>query len=193
MAINFHKIPRPWPQDICRRRYVEGGDDISFRKLATESGRAKSTILVWAKELIDGLNWEQQRSRFKSTISAATHEKTVQKTSEKLSDELSDVAIANYSVHKLIRDYAHAVIQIKVRHLKQVQGMTGEEQLAELKKHSASDMNYWSLIAARATQEIAAATGLPYHVNLNTSAKRLEQEGYVILDPRQEEGESAND
>jgi hypothetical protein len=132
LAVNFSKIPRPWPKDICRRRYVEGGDNIGIRQLAVHSGRAKSTLQDWSKELIDGLNWLGQRGRFTASISTAVQQKTVDKTSEKLSDELSDVAIANYSVHKLIRDYAHAVIQIKVRHLKQVQGMPNEEQLTEL-------------------------------------------------------------
>jgi hypothetical protein len=188
LATSFSKIPRPWPKDVCRRRYVEGGDNIGFRQLAIDSGRAKSTLQDWSKELIDGLNWAQQRVRFGSRISTAVQQKTIEKTSDKLSDELSEIAIANYERHKLARDYASKVFQIKSRQLAAIQNLPLDEQVEELKKnHQGYEMNYWSQILTRATDAIARATGLDYYVDINASAARVEREGYIISDPTEDE------
>lgn len=167
---------------------MEGGDDIGIRGLSEASGQARSTLERWSKTEL----WVDQRRQFQGTLKAVTQQKSIEKASEKLSDELADVAIANYKAHKLARDYALAIFQIKARHIKKVQSLPDDEQMKELKNHSASEMNYWSLILARSTQEIANSTGLAYYININTSAKKLEQEGYVVLDPREdveEEGE----
>lgn len=173
---------RPWSREQCKIRYVQG-DRASIRQMVLYSGRSKSSIERWREED----RWEDERGQFQEKLKTVTQEKTLEKASDKLSDELSEVAIANYKAHKLARDYALAVFQIKARHLKKIQSLPEEQQFDALKSHSASELNYWSLILARSTQEIANSTGLAYYININTSAKKLEQEGYVVLDPRQDE------
>jgi hypothetical protein len=180
--VDWEKLPKPWSREQCKERFVKG-DRISIRQMTAASGKSKSTIERWRVED----RWEDERGRYQDELKTVTREKTIEKASDKLSDELADIATANFKAHKLVRDYAHLIFQIKARHLKEIQQLPPEEQVAELKKHSASEMNYWSLILSRSTQEIAAATGLPYYINVNTSAKKLEQEGYVVLDPRSEE------
>jgi hypothetical protein len=183
--LNWEQLPKPWTKEQCRQRYVEGEDDIGFRGLSELSGYSKSKIAKWAAD--DVPTWAVQRGQYRDRIRTETQQKTIDKTSERLSDDLSDISVANYEAHKLARDYAHTIFKIKAKHLQQVIKLPDEERLAELKKHSASDMNYWSLILSRSTQEIAAATGLPYYINANTAFTKLEKEGYIILNPQAEE------
>jgi hypothetical protein len=180
--LNWEELPKPWTKEQCRQRYVESGDDIGIRGLANLSGLNKGTVERWVRNE----DWVRQRRQYCDRLKASTQEKTIEKASERLSDELADISVANYKAHKLARDYAYAIFQIKAKHLKKIQQLPDGEQLGELKKHSGNDMNYWSLILARSTQEIAAATGLPYFVNANTAFKKLEMEGFVVLDPRVE-------
>lgn len=182
---------KPWSREQCKIRYVQG-DRISLRGMARASGRSKSSMERWSAED----TWEDERSQYQTSVKTATREKTIEKASERLSEELADIAIANFKAHKLARDYALTIFKIKAMHLKQIQErmqlqeIDPEQLSAEIKKHhNAAEMNFWSHILSRSTQEISAATGLPYYVNINTSAKKLEQEGYVVLDPRQESDE----
>lgn len=188
--MNWDKLPKPWTKEQCRRRYVECDDDIGIRRLADTSGQTKGSIERWSSKE----DWVGQRRRYRDTLRANTQNRTIEKTSEKLSDELSDVAIANYNVNKLIRDYGYAIFQLKAKHLSKIREMPEGDRLAELdKKHNSREMNAWGQMVARATQEIAAATGLPNYINVDTAFKRIEMEGYVVLDPRETEGEQSNE
>ena len=181
--MNWEELPKPWTKEQCRQRYVEGGDDIGIRGLANLAGLNKGTIEYWVRKE----EWVRQRRQFRDRLKTETQQKAIEKTSERLSDELADISVANYEAHKLARDYAHTIFKIKAKDLQRVIKLPDEERLVELKKHSASDMNYWSLILSRSTQEIAAATGLPYYINANTAFTKLEKEGYIIIDPRAEQ------
>ncbi len=167
---------------------MEGGDDIGIRGLASESGRAKSTLQDWSKERVEGRNWHEQRVHFKSRLGTATQQKIIEKTSDKLSDQLSDIAIANYERHKLARDYAAKIFQIKAQQLSEINNLPAAEKAAIVSKdHAGYEMNYWSQILKRSTDAIEAVAGLRYFVEINAAAGRLEREGYVISDPAEDE------
>ena len=183
--MNWEELPKPWKREQCRQRYVEGDDDIGIRGLAKISGQPKGTLERWARD--DSPRWIVQRGQYRDRLKTEIQQKTIEKASERLSDDLADISVANYEAHKLARDYAHTIFKIKAKDLQRVIKLPDEERLVELKKHSASDMNYWSLILSRSTQEIAAATGLPYYINANTAFTKLEKEGYIIIDPRAEQ------
>jgi hypothetical protein len=167
---------------------VEGEDDIGIRGLASESGRAKSTLQDWSKERVEGRNWHEQRVHFKSRLGTATQQKIIEKTSDKLSDQLSDIVIANYERHKLFRDYAAKIAQTKAQQLAEIQNLPLAERAKILAKdHVGYEMNYWSQILKRSTDAIEAVTGLKYFVDINAAAGRLEKEGYEVIDPSNNE------
>ena len=167
---------------------MEGEDDIGIRGLASESGRAKSTLQDWSKERVEGRNWQEQRVHFKSRLGTVTQQKIIEKTSEKLSDQLSEIAIANYERHKLFRDYAAKIVQIKAQQLAEIQNLPLEERARILAKdHIGYEMNYWSQILRRSTDAIEGVTGLKYYVDINAAAGRLEKEGYEVIDPSNEQ------
>jgi len=147
----WKKWKLPWTHDQCRRRYVEGGDNINLRRLADDSGQQKRTLERWStKEL-----WVDQRRQYVGSLSVATQQKTIEKTSEKLSDELSEIAATNYKIHRLARDYAASIFQIKAQHMQVVRQMPLEQQLDAIRLSDARELNYWSMILSRATQGIA--------------------------------------
>ena len=184
MAPNWDKLPKPWTQEQCRIRYVEGGDNIGLRAIALMSGRAESTLERWSSQE----KWVVQRGQHKGKLKEVTQQKTIEKTSDKLSDQLSEIAIANYERHKLFRDYAAKIVQIKAQQLAEIQNLPLDERARILAKdHIGYEMNYWSQILRRSTDAIEGVTGLKYYVDINAAAGRLEKEGYEVIDPSNEQ------
>lgn len=182
--MNWDKLPKPWTKEQCRRRYVEGGDNIGIRGLADASGQPRTTLGRWSSEG----DWVGQRSQYSDRVVTATQTRTVEKVSEKLSDQLSEIAIANYKCHELLRNYAAKVVEIKAHQLQAIQQLPLAEKDAILAKHhSGYEMNYWSQILKRSTDAIAQVSGLNYYVDINAAAGRLEREGYEIIDPSNEQ------
>lgn len=182
--MKWDKLPKPWTKEQCRRRYVEGGDNIGIRGLADASGQPRTTLGRWSSEG----DWVGQRSQYSDRVVTATQTRTVEKVSEKISDQLSEIAVANYERHRLARDYAAKIFDIKARLLAEIQNLPLAEKEASLAKyHSGSEMNYWSQILKRSTDAIESVTGLKYFVEINAAAGRLEKEGYEIVDPSNEQ------
>ncbi len=161
----WKKWKTPWKRDQCCRRYVEGGDEIGIRQLAKDSGQPKGTLERWSSQE----SWVDQRRQYGDNLRAVTQQKTVEKTSEKISDELSEIAATNYKIHRLARDYAASIFQIKAQHMQVVRQMPLEQQLDAIRLSDARELNYWSMIMSRATQGIAEATGLPYYIAIRFS------------------------
>jgi hypothetical protein len=180
---------KPWTKEQCRRRYVEGGDDIGIRELSVQSGRARSTVQRWSAEEVDGLNWFSQRVRFRSQLSTVTQQRTIEKTSERLSDKLSEIAIANYEAHRVSRDFARLVIESKMQlFVEALQPDLPIEQKIQIhKNNSGAEANHWHQILARSTSAIAEVTGLINYVQADSAAKVLISKGYEIVDPSAEE------
>jgi hypothetical protein len=179
--MDWDSLPKPWSREKCEERFVKGEDRLSIRKMAAASGRAKSTIEDW----MDKDNWEDKRGRYQDEIRATTQAKTIEKVSDRLSDDLSKIITKNYKVHEVFRDCAHAYAQIQARYLLEIQRMEPDKQREALKKINAKEMSDWSMIASRSTQGISDAMGLPYWANLNTAFKKVEDTGYIVIDPTQ--------
>ena len=180
------KPRKPWTKEAAENRYVQG-DRISLVDLAKVSGLPLGNIRMWC----DKEEWVNRRSEYQIQLRSRTHEKTIEKTSDRLSDEFSEIASVNYKSHKLFRDYVLGILQIKAKHLQNIQKMAYEEQVEAIKDHHKShEMNFWSQMLARSTEGIAAATGLNYHIDVNASARRIEKEGLIISNPLDYEEES---
>ena len=108
-----------------------------------------------------------------------------QKSKEKQIDELAVIALENYKCHKLLRDYAAKIIELKAIQLSIDLKLQGEEREKALAKHDAEVMNQWSLILSRSTSAINELKGIKYYTDINAAADRLQREGYEILDPSQ--------
>ena len=168
-----------WSREACFKRYVEG-KSITMIQLSKISGRAIGTIGRWASQD----NWKGARYYFQQSLTQDIKDKTILKASEKLSDELSDISLANYQAHKEMRDYVVSIIRRKMAHLAEISYLEYNDWERELKKHHpAGEINNLSMILARSTDCISNAVGLPYHVNVNSAYRKLEAEGYMVVDP----------
>ena len=101
------------------------------------------------------------------------------------------IVLENYKCHKLLRDYAAKIIELKAIQLATDLKLQGEEREKALSKHDAEVMNQWSLILSRSTSPINELKGIKYYTDINAAADRLQREGYEILDPSQA-GEQLN-
>ena len=172
-----------WRRETCRKRYIEG-KEISIRELAEASGRTIGTLGRWASQE----NWKKKREHYLSELNEMTYTKAADKASDKLSDELSDISIANYEAHKEMRDYVVEIIRRRRSHLEEIRHLDYAAWSKEIKtKHTISELSHLSNTLTRATEGISAAIGLPYHVNINTAYKKLEAEGYMVINPSDEE------
>ncbi|MFM6778610.1 MAG: hypothetical protein ACKPKJ_16720, partial [Dolichospermum sp.] len=161
--MKWEKLSRPWTKEQCRRRYVECDDDIGLRALSVQSGRVKSTLQRWSGERIEGRNWHEQRVHFKSSLGTVTQEKIIEKTSEKISDELSEICTENYKVHKLARDYAAKIIEVKARQLAEdLKIENKQERKTAIAQHNAVEVNQWSQALKRSTDAINEIRGIKY-------------------------------
>jgi hypothetical protein len=181
----WSKWKKPWSKEQCRRRYVEGDDDIGIRPLSVQAGRAKSTLQRWAGEEIDGLNWSQQRVQFRSKLSAATQEKTIAKTSERLAEDIASITIANYAALKAMREYAAYRTQLLIRDAARIQKNYPPEQQLEECERAASDRTIETIsrVLQRAVTGINETMGLKYHVNINAAIDKAISDGYVVTEP----------
>jgi hypothetical protein len=186
--INWEELPKPWTKEQCRIRYVEHGDNIGIRLLASISGVSKGSVERWARN--DVPTWVEQRRQYRDALRTATQSKTIEKTSSKLSDELSDIVTANYKCHKLVRNYALKVLEVKMRQINEIESLPLAEKVAIVtKSHQGYEINYWSQILTRSTAAIAEVTGMKYYIDINAAAGRLEREGYEIINPSGDGGE----
>jgi hypothetical protein len=183
LADFWKKWQQPWTRSQAARRYIEGNDNVALRSLATESGISRRTLEEWSRED----EWVEKRRQFCGRLVVATTEQAVEKTSQRLSEDFSNIAIANYNAHRLVRDYAIAVFQVKAADMQNILQSNPSDRMAMLKSnHSPHEMNYWSQILMRATQGIENATGLPYYININTAAQKLNSAGYVVMEATEE-------
>ncbi|MBW4480753.1 MAG: hypothetical protein KME54_28920 [Tolypothrix brevis GSE-NOS-MK-07-07A] len=179
----WRRWKQPWSRSQAARRYIEADDNISIKALAADSGLAERTLERWASQE----DWVEQRRTFGGDLAVTTQAKIIEKTSDKLSEEFSNIAIANYNAHRLVRDYAIAVFQVKAADMQNILQSNPSDRMAMLKSnHSPHEMNYWSQILMRATQGIENATGLPYYININTAAQKLNSAGYVVMEATEE-------
>lgn len=175
-----------WSREACFKRYVEGRN-ITMIQLSKMSGRALGTIGRWAAQD----NWKGARFYFQKKLDQDVKEKTLDKATEQLADSLSDISLANYKAHREMRDYVVSIIERKVKHLREIEYLDYLDWEREIKKHHSSiELNNLSMILARSTESISDAVGLPYHINVNAAYRKLEAEGYMVVDPNTaEDGE----
>ena len=176
---------KPWSREQCTSYYIEIVDAVSDTTLAKISGRDRSSITRWRK----ADNWEEKRQKYQADLQRKTREKLLEKNSSDICDELSKIAKDNYEAHVLARDYAVALLRIKMNHInEQVDKMNIQAQLEALDRHHKGyDANFISLVLDRATKGIEAATGLSNYVNINTAIQRVEKEGLLVVEPERDE------
>lgn len=170
---------KPWTKKQCERRYVEGDDDIPLRQLIIDSGRNKVTIEKWSRDE----RWRDRRKKWRSNLVEQTRVKALEKTADILSDEVAAIATANYTVAKMFRDYARVRMQIYMKDLQRILTLPEDQQMKAASNHPTVTINMLGKIASRAMADIAANTGLKYEVDVNAAIVRTEQEGFVVVDP----------
>lgn len=170
MKLNLPNSER-WTKEECRTRYIED-EKISLKAVSILSNVPKPTLEKWSK---DG-NWMADKKEFHKDLAKKA-------ASQKLVDELSKLATDSYKAHYQLLAYAAQVINYKVRDLANIERLPEHERLEYLKtEHNPYDMDAWSRIISRATQGIAQATGLQSYIDINAAIKRLEKDGYGIID-----------
>jgi hypothetical protein len=97
----WETAPKPWTEEICRRRYVEG-DGISLREIAIESGVSFGVLKNWSrggKHTKRNVPWPVQREQWVSNL----RQKTADKSAERISDKFAQANEAMVEEH--IKDW----------------------------------------------------------------------------------------
>lgn len=170
MANFWDDWQKPWTKEQCRRRYVQGDDDIAIRQLAKDSGVPRATIEGWTR----AEKWFEQRQTFRGKLNARIDEKVIEKIGEEVAIEIS-----NYSKkHVEVCDTFIGVAEYYINRLL-VMLRSGELSIDKLDgfKH-----NFMSLSLDRAINAQRAALGLEYE-DVNKAMRLLKSMGYEVTEP----------
>lgn len=181
--MKWENLPKPWTKEQCRRRYIEGDDNIGIRPLAEISGNPKRTIEVWVRKE----QWVEQKKQYRNKLRSTIQKETIEKKSKKISDELSDIVAKNYEVHKLTRDYVAKLIEARARQLAEDLRLEDSRKQLALKQHNSVEINNLSQSLKRSTDAINEITGLQYYIDINAATDKLTREGYEVIDPTTED------
>lgn len=77
--MKWENLPKPWTKEQCRRRYIEGDDNIGIRPLAEISGNPKRTIEVWVRKE----QWVEQKKQYRNKLRSTIQKETIEKKSKK--------------------------------------------------------------------------------------------------------------
>lgn len=170
---------KPWTREQCRRRYVEGGDNIGLKKLVTESGRSLASLERWSS----GDKWVQQRGEFEGSLRVKTTKKVIEKVSEYHAD-----AIVNHWQPIFIEDLN------RFRHISSVFANATAGMIADAAKSGAGHEGIINAIKAKelammgrvlegAIKGLREVTGYDIANNVNVAIQIVEQHGLEIIDP----------
>lgn len=179
MNLEFWKDwDKPWTQEQCQQRYVQGSR-IGLRALAAEGDRSKKTVEDWCA----AGKWVQERDRFQQNLQREIEQQTREKLAAELGEEYQQLNTEHFSSFKASRQLAALYFKMSARRLAYLQKIGSESELtAALENLSPVNANFWSLILDRAVRGERVASGLEYH-DLNKAIDLLRQHGYEISDP----------
>jgi hypothetical protein len=106
------------------------------------------------------------------------------KMSDKISDSLSDIASDNFNSLKLMRDYITFRVRLVAKKAVEIQHLPPNEQY-EAAQNMIGDTTLEALSRTlqRTIGSINDTVGLRYHTEVNAAVNRVIGEGYIILDP----------
>jgi hypothetical protein len=81
---------KPWPESVCRDRYVEG-DRVGLRQLSEMSGVPFRTLAYWSKNS----DWTKQRETFCVTVATKAQRKSLERVSDELADRSTELVKAH--------------------------------------------------------------------------------------------------
>lgn len=149
-----------WSREVCRQYFIEHYDS-NIKDLAIKSGNSRTILNRWALEE----NWIFLKHEYQERILALGKNTLAKLSTNKVFDKLADIAFENYHAHKQIRDASLGKFLEKIN-----------------SDISASELNYWSMIVARATQNISLNTGLSTYLNHNAAFKLIDQLGFDVIE-----------
>ena len=147
------KVKAFWSREECERRFVEG-DYITIRELESVSGRSCSAIMAWKK--LD--QWDEKRKILQSLkVKEPAYANGCVK---QMVSRMASAALNNYEAHKQVREYATAMFNKRMTEFLKAEAEGDEEFLRMFRRDGSRDLNNWSQILTRSTQEIARVLGL---------------------------------
>jgi hypothetical protein len=158
-----------WAKEECRKKYIED-ESISLKAISVLSGVPKPTLEKWCR---DG-NW---------VVDKKEYQKDIKNSDIKHQQELSDIAHNSFKVHYQLLAYVSKIIQLKSSDLADLNKIPESERSDYLRlNHNPYEMDAWSRLVYRSTKGIAEATGIREYIDINAAVKRIEKEGFGVID-----------
>lgn len=195
MANFWSRWKKPWTRSQLKRRYVEG-PEIYLKQIAKDSGVSVGSVERWSTQD----EWVKARKQFANSVELAKIQLVVDKPQREaveisdyyiqsreestvgIFDELPKQVLRNRAVNQLFLDYACAIIESKIENLNELFKLPFKERVEGINLyHKAQEINYWSMVAERATSAINATMGISYYMDINAAAKKLHEHGYGIV------------
>ena len=168
----WETTPKPWTEEICRRRYVEG-DGISLREIAIESGVSFGVLKNWSrggKHTKKNVPWPVQREQWVSNLRQKTADKSAEAIATKFAEANSrmvDDHIESWQrSRKIVSQYLGAV-EIKLS------AIAGAQIKEETQKKAEDTLNFMKSIAGR-TSLLACASVLGQAIDGERKAAYLD-------------------
>lgn len=172
--ITPEKNREKWSLDKCREAFMRT-DDLTIKDLSKVSGVSVKTLTNWSRQGKWPLLREAQQK-----LSLQPPEKN----SNHDIDKSFDTREENLKCLVLIRDFAKTIVNIHAKELnnKMIVSSNNTELVQYVKSLNTSDIIKWMDALRDSVTAIEETMGLQYITDLNAAYKRLESEGYVIIE-----------
>jgi len=170
------KNQEKWGLDKCREAFMRT-DDLTIKDLSKVSGVSVKTLTNWSRQGKWPLLREAQQK-----LSLQPPEKNTNPIND--IDKSFDTREENLKCLVLIRDLAKTIVSIHAKELnnKMIVSQNNTELVQYAKSLNTPDIIKWMDALRDSVTAIEETMGLQYITDLNAAYKRLESEGYVIVE-----------
>lgn len=165
-----------WDLDKCREAFMRT-EDLTIKDLSKVSGVSVKTLTGWSRQGKWPLLREAQQK-----LSLQPPEKHKNPTDD--IDKSFDTREENLKCLVLIRDFAKTIVSIHAKELgnKMITAQNNAELVQYAKTLNTTDIIKWMAALRDSVTAIEETMGLQYITDVNAAYKRLESEGYVIVE-----------
>lgn len=171
-----NKKQEQWDLDKCREAFMRT-DDLTIKDLSKVSGVSIKRLTNWSRQGKWPLLREAQQK-----LNLQIPDKSKNPIDEV--DKSFDTREENIKCLLLVRDFAKTIVSIHAKELnnKMLASQNNTELVQYVKTLSTSDIVKWMDALRDSVTAIEETMGLQYITDINAAYKRLEAEGYIVVE-----------
>ena len=171
-----NKKQEQWDLDKCREAFMRT-DDLTIKDLSKVSGVSVKRLTHWSRHGKWPLLREAQQK-----LNLQPPDKSKNPIEE--IDKSFDTREENIKCLLLVRDFAKTIVGIHAKELsnKMTVAQNNTELIEYVKKLNTPDIIKWMDALRDSVTAIEETMGLQYITDINAAYKRLEAEGYVVVE-----------